>query len=121
MYYITEAPYLLLVFGLFAGLTSGAAFEASLKQKAFNMSQTIIGSKITIKEQLDIFIPFLGICGGTLLFLAGGLGLFSVSFLVSVAIAFPVTLLIGCLIWWQLNKVLLEIQTGGSQALDLDS
>lgn len=121
MYYIPQSPYLLVVFGLFAAITSGLAFEASLKQKAINLSQTTIGEESSFKETLDIFIPFLGICCGTLLFLTGGLGLFGVKLLVSAVISLPITALIGWLIWYQLIIVLSQIQAGGSKAIDLDA
>jgi hypothetical protein len=36
------------------------------------------------------------------------------------ALAFPMTLLIGLLVWTQLGSVLRQLEQGGSQAIDLD-
>jgi hypothetical protein len=39
VYNFPEPPYFLLIAGLFAGITSGAAFEATLKQKVQEWSK----------------------------------------------------------------------------------
>lgn len=121
MYYIPEPPYLLVVFGLLASLASGVAFEAALKEKVKQLSTNLDLQNITLGKQLDIFVPFLGICGGTSLFLAGGLGLFNVNFSVGYVISLVLTALVAKLIWSQLSKLLIQLQEGGSQALDLDT
>jgi hypothetical protein len=121
MYYIPEPPYLLVVFGLLASLASGAAFEAALKEKVKKLSTNLDLPNITLRKQLDIFVPFLGICAGTSLFLAAGLGLFNVNLGVGYVISLVLTALVAKLIWSQLIKLLIQLQEGGSQALDLDS
>lgn len=120
-YYIPEPPYLLVLFGFLASIASGIAFEASLKERARQLSKSASLQNITLGEQLDIFTPFLGICGGVSLFLAGGLGLFNVGFVTAYVISLILTALIGSLIWSQLNKLLKQLQEGGSQAIDLDA
>jgi hypothetical protein len=40
---------------------------------------------------------------------------------VSYAIALPMTIFIGALVWTQLGKLLDQLQRGGSKAIDLDS
>lgn len=121
MYYIPESPYLLVVFGFLAGITSGVAFEASLKQKVQELCKTPGIQKLIPREQLEILTPFLGICGGITLFLAGGLGLFNVRLLVASVISLVLTALMALLIWSQLGKLLIQLQEGGSKAIDLDA
>lgn len=121
MYYITEPPYLLVVFGFLTAIASGTAFEASLKEKARQLSKNIDLPSKKLSKQLDIFTPFLGICGGVSVFLAGGLALFNVKLTVGYTISLLLTALIGKLIWSQLAKLLIQLQEGGSQAIDLDT
>lgn len=118
---MTEPPYLLVVFGFLAAIASGAAFEASLKEKATQLRNKIELPSVKLREQLDLFTPFLGICGGVSIFLAGGLALFSVKLAVGYTISLILTALIGRLIWSQLIKLLIQLQEGGSQSIDLDA
>jgi hypothetical protein len=70
MYYFIEPPYLLLVFGLFIGVTSGLAFEAVLKEKGQKWFRNGSSEKILDEVQsLDIKLPFWGICAGICVFL----------------------------------------------------
>jgi hypothetical protein len=121
MYYIPEPPFLLVALGFLAAIASGVAFEASLKIKAQQLSKNPEPESLKPGKQLEIFTPFLGICGGTCLFLAAGLALFSVKLLIAYVISLILTILIGAFIWYQLGKLLLQIQTGGSEAIDLDA
>ncbi|MEO1067794.1 MAG: hypothetical protein AAFW95_01540 [Cyanobacteria bacterium J06638_6] len=65
-------------------------------------------------------IPFFGICAGVCVFLASGIQLFGFPALAAYAMGLPMTLLSGLLIWSQLGKILMMIEQGGSEALDLD-
>lgn len=121
MYYLPEPPYFLFVFGFFAAIASGLAFEASLKQKVkeyFDDPAAEIEDRL---KGLKISVPFLGICAGVCLFLGAGLEVFGISALVSYAIAFSLTILMGSLIWSQLAKLLWQLQQGGSRSIDLDA
>ncbi len=120
MYYLPEPPYFLLVFGLFAGMTSGLAFEATLKQKVREWSKNPSHHSLN-KLGIELQLPFLGICAGVCVFLASGLEVFSTIRWISYGISFPMTILIGALIWSQLGKLLEQLQQGGSKALDLDA
>ena len=120
MYYLPEPPFLLLVFGLFAGITCGVAFEATLKAKVKQMYDTQFPRSAKEIQNLDLFIPFLGICVGICVFLAAGLEIFSIRRWLSYGVSLPLTVFIGWLIWYQLGQLLLQLQEGGSRALDLD-
>ena len=120
MYYLPEPPYFLLVFGLFVGLTSGLAFEATLKQKAQIWLKGAEPLKSNELQRIELVLPFLGICSGICLFLASGLEIFSFMPSISYLVAIPLTIFTGSLVWSQLSKVLQQLKQGGSQALDLD-
>jgi hypothetical protein len=120
MYYLPQPPYALLVVGLFVGITCGLAFEATLKQcvngwlrKNYTPGEDLLGNS-------PLRLPFLGVCAGICVFLASGLDIFILNSWVSYSLALPMTILIGALVWTQLEKVLQQLQQGGSKAIDLD-
>lgn len=116
-----DPPYLLLAAGLLVALTSGKAFEVTLKQQV-NLWAKSRSSRIL--EELkgpQLQVPFLGICCGIVLFLGAGLMVFGVPASVSFILGTALTIFTGLLLWTQLGKILVILQEGGSQALDLDS
>ncbi len=121
MYTYYSPPYILLVAGLLAGITSGAAFEATLKLAVKDWSKNRSTRTLANLQGMQLLTPFLGICGGICFFLAAGLQIFGFPGWLGYAIAVPLTLFIGLLIWTQLAQVLKQLEQGGSQALDLDS
>ncbi|HBB31590.1 MAG TPA: hypothetical protein DDZ80_27090 [Cyanobacteria bacterium UBA8803] len=121
MYIFPEPPYFLLVVGLLAGITSGAAFEATLKQNVQEWSKNRSSRNLAQMQGFQLLIPFLGIAAGICLFLAAGLEIFGFPPSMSYSISLPLTVFIGWLVWSQLGKVLSQLQRGGSKALDLDA
>ena len=121
MYYFLEPPYFLMSAGLLAGMASGVAFEATLKQSVQLWSKNRSTSTLANLQGLQLLIPFLGMAGGICVFLASGMEIFGFPKLLSYALALPLTILTGWLVWTQLGKLLIELERGGSQALDLDS
>jgi hypothetical protein len=119
-YTIPDPPYFLLIAGLFASLTSGAAFDAVLKQAVREWSKTRSTRTLVNLQGMQLFIPFLGICAGVCVFLASGLQIFVLSAKIGYGISLPMTILIGWLVWAQLGKILVQLEQGGSRALDLD-
>ncbi|MGQ4650383.1 hypothetical protein [Lyngbya aestuarii] len=120
MYYFPEPPYFLIVFGLFAGLASGAAFEATLKQKVMEWSKYRSTRTLAQMRGFELQLPFLGIGTGICIFLASGIQIFGFPSWLSYSLALPMTLLISFLVWSQLGKLLAQLERGGSRALDLD-
>lgn len=115
-----QPPYVLFIAGLLAAIASGAAFNTTLQQsvKAWNADRTSSILPWVLGPQLKL--PYLGICAGICVFLASGIQLFGFSSKVAYAMGIPLTALSALLVWYQLNKILLLIEKGGSQALDLD-
>jgi hypothetical protein len=116
MYYLPEPPYFLVFVGLLIGLTCGLAFEATLKQKV----KVWLNTPSSSLKDLDLQLPFLGICLGICLFLSSGMEIFLGSRWVSYAIALPITIFIAALVWRQLDSLLQQLKIGGSKAIDLD-
>lgn len=117
MYYLPEPPYFLVFVGLFVGITCGLAFEATLKQKVSTWLKTPNSSL----RDLDLQLPFLGICLGVCVFLSSGVEIFLGDRWLSYAISLPVTLFIAALVWRQLDSLLKQLKAGGSRAIDLDA
>jgi peptidoglycan/LPS O-acetylase OafA/YrhL len=121
VYNFPEPPYFLLIAGLFAGITSGAAFEATLKQKVQEWSKNRSSRTLAQMKGFQLLVPFLGIAAGICVFLAAGLEVFGFPWWLSYSISLPLTLLIATLVWSQLGKLLAQLERGGSKALDLDA
>lgn len=121
MYSIPDPPYFLFIAGLLISLTSGAAFEAVLKQSVQSWSKSRSTRSLATLQGIQLFLPFLGIAGGMCVFLSSGMAIFGFPSQLAYAISIPLTAFIGFLIWSQLGKILVELERGGSKALDLDS
>jgi uncharacterized membrane protein len=119
-YIISDPPYVLLIAGLFASLASGVAFDAVLKQSVREWSKNRSAKTLVALQGMPLLLPFLGICAGVCVFLASGLQIFIFSAKIGYGIALPMTILIGWLVWTQLGKILIQLEQGGSRALDLD-
>lgn len=121
MYSFAEPPYFLLFAGLFASLASGAAFDAVLRQSVQSWSKNRSTRNLANLRGLQLFLPFLGISVGSVVFLSSGMTIFGFPAQLAYAISIPLTALTGGLVWFQLGKILGQLERGGSQALDLDS
>ncbi len=121
MYYFPlDPPYFLLVIGLFFGITSGLAFQASLKEKVQKWSKSPANNPLN-KVRNELKLPFWGITIGIALFLKAGLEVFGFPASLANAIALPLTALTTWLVWSQLNTLFLQLERGGSKAIDLDT
>ena len=121
MYFYSNPPYFLLLAGLLIGVTSGAAFEATLKQLVAEWVKTRSSRAIASLQGTPLQLPFIGICGGICVFLGSGLEIFGFPTALSYLIATSLTALIGWLVWTQLGNLLIQLDRGGSKAIDLDS
>lgn len=121
MYSFSEPPYFLLIAGLLVSFASGSAFNAVLKQSVHRWSKSRSSDDLKRLRGLQLLLPFLGIAAGVCVFLSSGMEIFGFPANLAYAIALPLTILIAWLIWFQLGKILIQLQEGGSKALDLDS
>lgn len=121
MYYLSEPPYFLLVAGLLAGLLAGKAFEVTLKELVAEWARTRSTRALSNLQGTPLGIPFIGISGGVWVFLASGLIIFGFPTVLSYLISLILTIATAALIWSQLGKLLVLLERGGSQAIDLDA
>ncbi|GAB4379072.1 MAG: hypothetical protein Kow00121_32340 [Elainellaceae cyanobacterium] len=120
-YYYPDPPYFLLIAGLLASLASGLAFEATLKQAVQEWANNRSTRTLAKLQGSALRLPYLGMCVGICVFLASGVQIFGFPAALAYAIATSLTIFIGLLVWSQLGKILVQLEKGGSKALDLDS
>ncbi len=120
MFVFPEPPYFFLLAGLLAGITSGLAFEGALKELVKEWSISRSTRSLAYLQGIQLKLPFLGICIGICIFLASGLEVFGFPTSLSYGVAIILTLFTGILIWSQLSKLLVQLERGGSRAIDLD-
>ncbi|MDX2214555.1 MAG: hypothetical protein SFY66_14785 [Oculatellaceae cyanobacterium bins.114] len=120
-YYYPDPPYFLMIFGLFIAAASGAAFDATLKQAVQAWAKNRSTRTLANLKGPQLLIPFLGISLGISFFLSAGLQIFGFPDNLAYGVALPLTVFTSLLVWWQLGKILIQLERGGSQALDLDS
>jgi uncharacterized protein (DUF983 family) len=122
MYYFSQdPPYFVLIAGLLAGITCGAAFDGTLRQTVKDWSKNRKNIQLATSDDTSLRLSFLGICLGIVFFLSAGLEIFGFPTWLSYSIAFPLTVFIAILLWFQLQVVFKQLDRGGSPALDLDS
>ena len=121
MFTFPDPPYFLLVAGLLISITSGVAFEATLKQAVQDWAKNRSTRTLAALQGMQLFVPFVGITAGACVFLGSGMEIFGFSTKLSYALSFPLSLFTSWLVWSQLGKILIQLEQGGSQALDLDS
>ncbi|WP_245915941.1 hypothetical protein [Merismopedia glauca] len=119
-YYFPVPPYFLMTIGLFMGFTSGLAFQGTLKDRVQYWSKNQSKYNLLQLQGAPLTLPFLGMAVGICLFLGAGLIVFGLPAWFSFSISFALTLLTALLVWYQLGKVLQQLEAGGSKALDLD-
>ncbi|MFW9262551.1 hypothetical protein A4S05_30980 [Nostoc sp. KVJ20] len=122
MYYFPlQPPYFLLLVGFLTALTSGLALSGTLKvivQKWPSERAENTKPRSSLKQLL---VPFIGITGGTCLFLSSGLEIFGFPSTLALGVGLPISLFTCLLVWLQLGSMMTFIEREGMQSLDLDS
>jgi len=118
--YYSSPPYFLLFAGLLAGITSGIAFKTTLEQAVQEWSRNRSTRTVANLQGIQLLVPFVGIAIGACVFLSSGLEIFGFPTWLAYAIALPLTAFISLLVWYQLSSILVQLEKGGSKALDLD-
>ena len=116
-----NVPYVLLVAGFLASVTSGFAFSETLKQSINTWSNNRAAMSLNDIRDYTLLVPFFGTCVGVCIFLASGIQIFAFSPRFAYTLSLPLTIVGGIMLWYQLGQVLAQIQKGGSRALDLDA
>ncbi len=119
-YYWFTPPYFFMVAGLLIAVTSGASFSTVLKDIVAAWRKTRSSEVVAKLGGINIQLPFLGICVGTAIFLASGLGCFGTPTWLSYAVSGPLTFLSAALVWRQLKSNLALLESGQPRAFELD-
>ncbi|MGB3492429.1 MAG: hypothetical protein WBA57_06865 [Elainellaceae cyanobacterium] len=119
-YTLPQAPYFLIIVGLLASITSGVAFGTVLKGAVEIYLRDRTPESLTALRGLTLLVPYWGICLGVCVFLASSVQIFAFSPKIAYAIAFPLTLLSGILVWRQLIQIIEELESRGPQVLGID-
>lgn len=101
-------------------VTSGFAFGTVLKGSVEAYLRDRIPETLAALRGLTLLIPYCGICMGVCIFLASSVQLFAFSPQLAYAIAFPLTVLSGILVWRQLIQIIEELEKKGPQVLGID-
>ncbi len=116
-----QPPTILLIAGFLAAIASGSAFGATLQQGTADWVKNRQTTSLTSIRSLSLKLPYFGICMGVCVFLASGIQFFGFGAVPAYTLGAVMTVLMGLLVWRQLGVILMQIQEGGSKALDLDA
>lgn len=121
LYLIGNPPFMLCLMGLLAGLTSGIAFQSTLKQTVrswMNSDETVGLSKSILTGYIKF--SYLGIMLGVFIFLGAGVGIFGFPTIGCYALSLVLTIGTGGLLWRQLSDILTVLEQEGSKGVDLE-
>ncbi|MEH2291243.1 hypothetical protein [Nostoc sp.] len=122
MYYFpVQPPYFLLLVGFLTALTSGLALSGTLKVIVQNWPSERAENTQPRSSLKQLLVPFIGITGGTCLFMSSGLEIFGFPSSLALGVGLPISLFTCLLVWLQLGSMMTFIEREGMQSLDLDS
>ncbi|MEH2182452.1 hypothetical protein [Nostoc sp.] len=122
MYYFPmQPPYFLLLVGFLSALTSGLALSGTLKVIVQNWPSERAENTQPRSSLKQLLVPFIGITGGTCLFMFSGLEIFGFPSSLALGVGLPISLFTCLLVWLQLGSMMTFIEREGMQSLDLDS
>jgi hypothetical protein len=119
-YFPTDPPYFLFLASLLAGLICGKSFEMTLRHLVQGWSSHPSATVMLSLKGREIQVPYLGMGVSICVFMACGLEIFGFPAGLAYTVALPITVGITYFVWRQLGKLLVELEKGGSAAMDLD-
>ncbi|MEH2196063.1 MAG: hypothetical protein V7K98_25935 [Nostoc sp.] len=119
-YYPLQPPYFLLLVGFLTALTSGLALSGTLKVIVQSWPSERAENTKPRSSLKQLIVPFIGITGGTCLFLSSGLEIFGFPSTLALGVGLPISLFTCLLVWLQLGSMMTFIEREGMQSLDLD-
>jgi len=119
-YFPSDPPYFLFAIALVAGLASGKAFEATLRQLVQEWAKNRSSRTFLSLRGFSIQLPYLGITISIAVFLSCGLEIFGFPPELAYPVAIFLTIGSAYFVWRQLGLLLVELERGGSAAMDLD-
>jgi len=119
-YFPTDPPYFLCIASLLAGLACGKSFEMTLRNLVLAWSDHHSSAVMLSLKGVEIQVPYLGMGISIGVFMACGLEIFGFPTGLAYSVALPITVGIAYFVWRQLGNLLVELERGGSAAMDLD-
>ena len=120
-YFPADPPYFLFAVSMIAGLACGRSFEVTLRSLVNAWAVSKSSRTLLELKSSSIKVPYLGMTISIAVFMSTGLEVFGLPTLFGYAVAIPITFGIALLVWRQLGQMLIELDRGGSAALDLDT
>lgn len=121
VYYVSmNPPYFLCGAALVAGLAAGLAFAATLKELVQQWAKNRSSRTLLNLRGFSIQLPYFGITVSIAVFLSSGLEIFGFPPELAYPCAVVLTLFSALFVWRQLATLLVELERGGSAAMDLD-
>ncbi len=120
MYEMTEPPYFFLAASLLAGILCTVTFSVTLKQQVQAWQAHQSTRTLANLRGIQLLLPFSGIAFGICGFLASCLQIFTFSIQIAYSFAIPLTVLTAGLVWYQLIRVLDQLETKGAKNIDFD-
>lgn len=118
--YYASPYYLLLVGGPLAALAAGSAFAATLKD-AVQEWRTEHATQTLADLRLRMIAPFLAMASGICVFLAAGVNWFGFPLNIAFGVSVVLTVFTVLLVWVQLNRLLVQLEKGNRDVLNLDA
>jgi hypothetical protein len=119
-YFPSDPPYFLFGASLIAALACGKAFEATLRQLVQEWAKNRSTRTFLNLRGFSIQLPYLSIAVSIAVFLSCGLEIFGFPPELAYPTAIVLTIGSAYFIWRQLGRLLVELERGGSAAMDLD-
>jgi hypothetical protein len=120
-YFPSDPPYFLFAISLVAGLACGRSFEVTLRNLVSLWSSSKSSRTMLELKSASIKVPYIGMTISIAVFMSTGLEVFGFPTVFGYIVAIPLTVGIAFLVWRQLGQMLIELNRGGSAALDLDT
>lgn len=121
VYYVSmNPPYFLFGASLVAALAAGKAFEATLRDLVQQWSKNRSSRTFLNLRGFSIQLPYLAITISVAVFLSCGLEIFGFPPELGYPTAIALTIVSALFVWRQLGTLLVELERGGSAAMDLD-
>lgn len=118
--YSFSPPFYYMVAGFLIAIASGSVFAIVLKRIVNTWRENNSAEVVAKFKKIDVKLSFIGMCAGTSIFLASGLGCFRTPALVSYGVSLPMTFLIAAFVWRQLTGNLALLESGQARAFEID-
>ncbi|MEL6441373.1 MAG: hypothetical protein AAFQ80_19235 [Cyanobacteria bacterium J06621_8] len=123
MFYLSISPFSLIILGAITSIIFGTIFQNLLGRKlrkSYESPEQEDAFKFKFKRDWLLIIIFDGICLGFWMVLGSGLVILGFGVIPAFGFSFLLIKSTAFFMWSQINKVFLQLQEGGSEALKLD-